>query len=197
MKPIHGYEGRYSASDDGRIFSHKSQRFLKARPLPKGYLRVQLVGSGGSIKDYLIHRLVCAAYHGLSDLDVNHKDCNKANNHPDNLEWCSKSENMQHANANGRLLPQRIATANRNQAQFAVPVVGTSVDGMVVKKYPSMTAASQDGFSHSKISLCVAGKRKTHRGFTWAVPCARWIGERIQAVESVRLTPHPTQESTP
>jgi hypothetical protein len=180
MKPIQGYEGRYSATEDGHIFSHKSGRNLTPRPLPKGYLRVNLVASDGGVKDFLIHRLVCAAYFGASDLDVNHKDCDKTNNAPSNLEWVSKSQNMQHAQANGLLTPQRAATARRNKQQFSVAVVARSLDGVVVKEYESMTAAEADGFSHSKISLCVSGKRKSHKGFTWAVPNVRWIGQRIQ-----------------
>ena len=33
--------------------------------------------------------------------------------------------------------------------------------------FPSMTAASAMGFSHSKISLCISGKRRTHKGYRW------------------------------
>lgn len=181
MKPIQGYEGRYSATNEGDIFSHKSQRILAPRPLPKGYLRVNLVDQEGNATDHLIHRLVCAAFHGQSRLDVNHKDCNKANNAPANLEWVTKSRNMQHAYANGLLLPQQKATSKRNKEQFSIAVIAHSLDGSIVKSYPSMSAAEEDGFSHSKISLCVSGKRKLHKGFTWAVTCAAWIGKRIQA----------------
>ena len=168
MKPVHGYENRYSATEDGQIFSHKSGRNLKPRPLPNGYLRVNLVSANGAIKDFLIHRLVCSAYFGVSDLDVNHKDCDKTNNKPSNLEWVSKSQNMKHAHANGRLATQQAATALRNKKQFSVPVVAKSIDGGIKKEYPSMAAAEKDGFSHSKISLCVSGKRRSHKGFAWS-----------------------------
>ena len=45
-----------------------------------------------------IHRLVAVAFvQGDQSLDVNHIDGNKHNNKADNLEWVTKSQNMQHA----------------------------------------------------------------------------------------------------
>jgi hypothetical protein len=61
-------------------------------------------------KDYYVHRLVCMAFHPIEgkenyedykELQSNHKDGNTLNNHADNLEWVTKSENMKHAYANG------------------------------------------------------------------------------------------------
>ena len=51
------------------------------------------------------HRLLCLAFKPfVSDntkLDVNHKDADRRNNKLDNLEWCSRTENMIHAFKNG------------------------------------------------------------------------------------------------
>lgn len=47
-----------------------------------------------------VHRIVCEAWHGpppTSKHQVNHKDGDKTNNHPDNLEWVTHRENLQHA----------------------------------------------------------------------------------------------------
>ena len=45
------------------------------------------------------HRLVAKYFISNTDekTEVNHIDGNKANNHVSNLEWSTKSENMQHA----------------------------------------------------------------------------------------------------
>lgn len=47
----------------------------------------------------LVHRLVAYAFipnpEGL--LEINHKDGNKENNSVDNLEWCTRAHNVQHA----------------------------------------------------------------------------------------------------
>lgn len=75
-----------------------------------GYLSVQVAawrdfnGRRKTKRDY-IHRLV--AKHFLDNPDnlpqVNHKDCDKSNNHVDNLEWISGSDNIKHAHEEGRM----------------------------------------------------------------------------------------------
>lgn len=61
-------------------------------------------------KTYKVHKLVCMAfrpiegkenYDDYKDIQANHKDGNTFNNHADNLEWVTKSENMKHAYASG------------------------------------------------------------------------------------------------
>lgn len=59
------------------------------------YVRCRSV-AGNKVE--LVHRIVCAAFHGANwHLCVNHKDLNKQNNAPDNLEWVTYRENVAHA----------------------------------------------------------------------------------------------------
>lgn len=51
-------------------------------------------------KTFRVHRLVLMAFvpfEGMEHFQVNHKDGNKANNKLNNLEWCTASENQNHA----------------------------------------------------------------------------------------------------
>lgn len=54
-------------------------------------------------KSARVHRLVAMAFvpNPEGHTEVNHIDGDKGNNHCDNLEWCSRLENMRHAFANG------------------------------------------------------------------------------------------------
>lgn len=101
-KDIDGYNGEYKVSNHGRVFSVKSNIFLKERVTKLGYSRYALLINGVR-KDMLSHRLVALHYLDPQILkkEINHKDGNKLNNSHSNLEWCSRKENMIHATLNG------------------------------------------------------------------------------------------------
>jgi hypothetical protein len=89
---IPDYEGLYKVSNFGNVTSVKRNILLKKR-LSFGYVLCK----NGKSKDYLAHRLVLKSFFGDSNLDVNHIDGVKNNNNLDNLEYCTKSENILHA----------------------------------------------------------------------------------------------------
>jgi hypothetical protein len=114
-KDILNYENYYEVSNfgnvrrklnqtiykDGRI-ANFSQTILKPSLHKKGYLLVYL--SKNSIKKTKkIHRLVAENFllNNKNLPQVNHIDCNKLNNHVNNLEWVSNLDNMKHAFKNG------------------------------------------------------------------------------------------------
>lgn len=90
--PIDGY--KYEISDRGRVRNSTTERVLKLAPFSNCYLGVNL----GQGKRHLVHRLVAKAFVPgyVEGLDVNHKDGDRANNVPTNLEWCTRSENIAH-----------------------------------------------------------------------------------------------------
>lgn len=94
---------RYLVSDAGSVFSTiRAGRHLKPFIINTGYEALSLMPDGASrpVK-VLVHRIVAAAFCDGSGEVVNHKDGNKRNNHASNLEWCSYSENNDHARDTG------------------------------------------------------------------------------------------------
>lgn len=105
VKTIPNMGGRYSATENGDIYSLYS-RWGK-RPKPRkmtpqvrkdGYLQLILTLPNGRKKDYLVHRLIALTFlrGDSSQLEVNHKDGNRRNNCVGNLEWVDRRENMAH-----------------------------------------------------------------------------------------------------
>ena len=120
-KAIPGFEGLYEASNKGRIRSvARSARcfggarvrdvrptILKPYQQRNGYLGVTL-GVRGGRKKCLVHRLIASTFLPKADgaSDVNHKNLIKSDNRVSNLEWVTKSQNMQHAHDNGAFPPE-------------------------------------------------------------------------------------------
>ena len=98
----------YLISSTGDVFkkTKKGLRQLKPSPDKDGYLRIVLRGKSHYQMSHSVHRLVLAAFIGVSELEVNHKDGNKANNTLDNLEYVTPSENVRHAYATGLKKPK-------------------------------------------------------------------------------------------
>jgi hypothetical protein len=99
--PISGFSN-YEVSDHGNVrrvrgYQCRSNRLRKAVIYPNGYLHIVFsVDSKKSMR--YVHRLVAEAFLGLpADMQVNHKDGNKANNRVENLEVVTQSENMKHS----------------------------------------------------------------------------------------------------
>lgn len=101
IAPIPGLP--YSATSYGRIYSHHTRRFLRARPLDNGYLAVYITRFTKPT-NHTIHRLIALAFLGeppTQQHQVNHIDGDKHNNHAANLEWVTPIENTWHAITEG------------------------------------------------------------------------------------------------
>lgn len=110
--PCAGYETHYEVSNLGNVRSiermvnnrlhnglRKSpQKLLKAGKSKAGYFIVSFCVDGVK-SNQTVHRLVARAFipNETNKPQVNHKDGNKLNNHIDNLEWVTVSENGLHA----------------------------------------------------------------------------------------------------
>jgi len=120
-------------------FKHDKPKILKQHETKGGYSRVQLWHKGkGLLK--LVHRLVANAFLVKENCqtEVNHINGVRHDNDVNNLEWCTRSENILHAfNVLGRVSGRRklkkrqvtfighLISRGYNDSQIAVSV-GTS-----------------------------------------------------------------------
>lgn len=160
-KLVRGYN-KYFISNKGRVLciafnNTDRKKILNNQTTLDGYKFVQL-SKNGKVTNAKIHRLVAQAFipnpNGYPQ--VNHKDEDKSNNCVENLEWCSAKYN----NTYGTRCKRAWDTRGRK------PIVCTYNDG-TEKIYQTQKEAEIDGFSQSKISLCLQGKRFKHGGCTW------------------------------
>lgn len=98
IKPIPNFDG-YFASSDGKIFSNKSGKMkeMKSFSTPTSkYLIIRLL-KGEKRPHCLVHRLVAMTFiPNPNNLpEVNHKDKNILNNKVQNLEWCTRKQNLE------------------------------------------------------------------------------------------------------
>lgn len=166
-KDIKGYEGMYQVSDCGRV---KGLRFGKERLLvgiknKDGYLQVNLYKDGKQ-KTCSVHRLVARAFlpnpNGLPC--VNHRDECKTSNVVTNLEWCSHKYNTNYGT-----VVERIAKALTNHPNKSKPVFQYTLDGSLVKSYPSTKEVQRrTGYYQGNISACCRGEHKSAYGFVWS-----------------------------
>jgi len=98
---------RYDVYKNGDVISHvrKIPRKLKRMNHNIGYHRYKMVSDAGKQCIIYVHRVVAEAFKGKipDDMEVNHLDGNKQNNHLSNLEIVTHAENQKHASENGLL----------------------------------------------------------------------------------------------
>lgn len=165
-KDIPGLNGKYQVSNFGEIRSldrvvdnwPSGERTLKGKPIKKsmaksGYYRFN---SGGSV--VFIHRAVAEAFiANPNNLDtVNHKNGIKTDNRVENLEWCTKQYNHQHAWQTGLCDKQKTPV-------ICIP----TKSNLVGKWYPFMRSAIPDGHNPALIHASIHGRQSSHHGFKW------------------------------
>ena len=90
----------YYITDDGKVWSERTQKFLSFQYDKNGYVKVQMRSTDNKSHRYSVHRLVLENFkpvENMENLQVNHIDGNKKNNNLTNLEWTTSEENIRHA----------------------------------------------------------------------------------------------------
>ena len=148
-KPIEWSCGFHEVSSQGRIRDILTGNIIKDKIGTDGYKIISIEGKTKSV-----HRIVAEAFipNPENKPYVNHKDEDKTNNRVENLEWCDAEYNARYS--------------AYKQLQ---PVQQFSLDGTLIREYPSVGSVAAFGFKPCMVSECIRerGYKKTYRGFVW------------------------------
>ena len=141
---------RIMVSNMGYVVSCKRGGWhpLKVSHNARGYQRVGAVHGSPQ----LVHRMVAETWIDNPNhyRDVNHINGDKDDNRDENLEWVTQSQNMRHAWRTGLTKGRRTP----------IRIVET---GEIFES--QRECARRIGCSEAAVSLCLAGKRSTCRGY--------------------------------
>ena len=146
----------YKISNLGNV--KKGNQKLKIRKNKDGYCYVDIFVNNEK-KTVLVHRLVAQAFIPNPNKlpQVNHIDENKSNNFVNNLEWCSRSYNINYGNRNKKVAKK-----------CSKPVNQYSLDGKLIKHWESIISVKRElGYNDRQISWVCKGNKYTYKGFVW------------------------------
>lgn len=105
----------YTINTDGQVFSDNSGLMKTRNRAGTNYQIINFQMVNNKKKTFRLHRLVLMAFQPVKNMDsleVNHIDGDKTNNKLENLEWCTPSENQQHAFNTGLQKARRGSKSN-------------------------------------------------------------------------------------
>lgn len=165
-RPVVGFEGKYLVSNFGAVKSLRYEGHAVERELCQatdskglGYKSVYLYSKQAKRCFKLVHQLVASAFipNPNGYREVNHIDGDPSNNRVDNLEWCTRSQNILHAS---KVLKKPMAR------KFSKKVLCIETGEIFESGH---AAAKAKGLCRHSIS-CVLGpkaKSKTAGGYHW------------------------------
>lgn len=138
MRPIPGFEGLYSATEDGRIFSHISGRYL-SKTLANNGFNVCRLSVNGKGKTYSVHNLVAAAWIEGSGY-VRHKNGVKNDDAVSNLEYTTNfswysTPNRRLRCSNGEIYDTVMAAVNATGVAYSTILLSTLGRGRCPLKF--------------------------------------------------------------
>ena len=166
----------YYICDNGDVYSRQMYhnpngriKKLKQWTNKFGYKMVDLVKDGKKTHK-CVHRLVAQAFipNPHNKCDVNHKNGIKTDNHVENLEWATRSENITHS---FRVLHRSKPVGMSGKYGKDCPlskIVFQIKDGKIIAEFYGISEANRvTGVDFRCISSCCLGKRKQAGGYQW------------------------------
>ena len=168
MKDIPNYEGLYAATQNGHIWSYKTNQFLSEHDI-KGYFYVHLITDVD--KSIPVHRLIALTFldNPENKPTVDHIDRNPKNNNLSNLRWATYSEQNKNqvwtekkqnaVKKGGLILSKEIECRDKNN------------HNILIKTFSSAYQAAIEMFNNpqhnSLIHRCAKGQKKSAYGYWW------------------------------
>lgn len=154
MKTIE-YKHNYIVYEDGRIWMKRWNRFAKITKDRTGYAVVKING-----KLERVHRIVanCFIPNPYNKPDINHINGIKSDNSVNNLEWVTKSENINHS----------LSILGNNHGNNRIQVIATNIE--TGKKYEFISQKECGrvlGLCARHITACMIGSKKSIKGYTF------------------------------
>jgi hypothetical protein len=178
-KEIPGYEGLYSVNESGEVLSHYRKNLggkcLKCRVLKPlkdsyGYFFVVLY-SNKKATQLRIHRLVAITFipNPENKATVNHKNGIRHDNRLQNLEWCTHSENNQHAYDVLGKIPVISHLNKFGKDNYKTKKINKlSMDGRFICSYFGQSEASRETkVDQGNIWRAINGVKVSAGGFKW------------------------------
>ena len=157
--PVNGFP-RYLACREGFVINTDSGHILRGGKKKSGYVQVILCDEDHKPHTKLLHRIIAEAFCEQEDgeTEVNHKNGIKDDNRADNLEWVTRSENLEHAYREG-LMPNDATPKS---------VIAVSTETGEQMAFPSIYSAARFlGISQGNICMCCKGERPYAGGYYW------------------------------
>ena len=143
---IYTFDGlTYKVYRDGTIIGARGK--IKTRLNKDGYLEVTLGKNKRTSKR--VHRIVAELFvpNPNNLLEVNHKDCNRANANADNLEWISRLDNVRYSSEQGKYSDSKKGLKN-GRSKYTLEEIqrmrelydnGMGVMDVIKEMYPTLT----------------------------------------------------------